>query len=68
MKFLVGIIVIPGVKIWKMYLFALFPKKANGNLSLNISEKLFDKILSKFINRAGFKIHKVGMALTNSNS
>ena len=52
----------------KISFLPYFLRKEIGNLSLNISEKLFDKILGKFINRPGFKIHKVGNSFINSNS
>ncbi len=56
-------------KIWKkISILPFFLRKKLGELSLNISERNLDIILKSFINRGGYKIHKIGRALLNSTN
>ncbi len=56
-------------KIWKKISFLPFSlRKILSQTALNISEKNFNFILNLFVNRGGYKVHKIAKALINSKS
>jgi len=56
-------------KIWnKISTLPFFLRKKVAYLCLNISEKKFDFLFNIFINKAGFKIHKIAKALKSAVS
>ena len=63
------IIVILGVlKFGKKFQFYLSFLEKLGELSLNMSERNLDIILKLFMNRGGYKVHKIGKALLSSTN
>ena len=58
-----------GPRIWeKISILPFSLRKKLGELSLKLSERNLDIIFKLFVNRGGYKIHKVGKALINSTN
>ena len=56
-------------KIWKKISYLPFSlRKILSQIALNISEKNFNFVLNLFINRGGYKVHKIAKALIHSKS
>ena len=58
-----------GPRIWeKISILPFSLRKKLGELSLKLSERNLDIIFNLFVNRGGYKIHKIGKALINSTN